>query len=734
MSNKTLRFATLVLVIALIAPAPVLTAQSNGQAEVLMREAMHAEVSDGDLEHAIELYRTIVEDYGDVRPVAAQALLRIGMSYEKLGMQEAQAAYERLLREYGDQRELVAEAGGRLTAMGVSTIPSSDVPPPSTDAANGSVVVASGAPLFPLSISPNGDKLAFWDFEGGQNISVYDVGTGEARQVTDSDWVTPEGSSAFFDAPAAWSPDGTRIAVTKGLADDDEFAYELRVFDLEGRSTSVYRNGGQPSTSTEADNSPGVWASDWLPDGSGIVGVLQRSDLTYTLGVFSTIERSFTPIRSFQWDFVPYFNQPKVSPDGRFIVFVEGKQDANDVHIVAVDGSDSSLVTAHPADDKNPLWSPDGRHLVWLSRRLGNYGLWGVAVENGHPAGEPFLIQSGMENITLFDWIEDGLVYSKDGTLQDAYTIRVDAETGEALGEPEHLPYPYTGATEWARFSPDGSRIAFVHERREVVVVSGDGSDPREFPLPSGGYPRDFQWLPDGSAVSFLKPDDREVPSLFKLDVETGDLRKWPAPPSVFPAQFAWTGRGDSVYYIGHSGPLDQGGALEIREYDLAGGEERLLFSFTDAEAAELNSEPIWTVRRPRTSPDLGSVAFHTNTSGIGSRRSTWVLDVATRQVRRVSARVRDESSVGTGPISWARDGRFISWGVVTIDVETGEAQRFTGLGPERFSFVDPDATIRSRHWSPDGKRVLFTVRSISPEVWLLRHVIPAVEGTQGRR
>jgi len=319
MNNAMLRFTTLVLSFALIAGAPLVTAQSDGQAEVLLREAMHAEVSDGDLERAIELYRTVVERYGDDRPVAAQALLRIGMSYEKLGMREAQAAYQQLLRDYGDQRDLAAEAGSRLTAMGAATVPSADGLPASTSPENGSVLLASGAPLFPLSISPDGATVAYWDFTGGQNISAYDVASGEAQQITDSDWIPPDTSRAFFDAPAVWSPDGSRIAVTKGDVEGaDGFAYELRVFDLDGRSTLVYRNVAQPATQAEAENSPGVWASDWLPDGSGIVGVLQDIDMTYTLGIFSTTEQSFTPIRSFQWDFAPYFNAPKVSPDGRF--------------------------------------------------------------------------------------------------------------------------------------------------------------------------------------------------------------------------------------------------------------------------------------------------------------------------------------------------------------------------------------------------------------------------------
>ena len=49
MSNKLLRFTTLVLALALMSGPPLLGAQSNGDAEVRLREAMHAEVSDGEV-------------------------------------------------------------------------------------------------------------------------------------------------------------------------------------------------------------------------------------------------------------------------------------------------------------------------------------------------------------------------------------------------------------------------------------------------------------------------------------------------------------------------------------------------------------------------------------------------------------------------------------------------------------------------------------------------------------
>ncbi|MCZ6727008.1 MAG: tetratricopeptide repeat protein, partial [Acidobacteria bacterium] len=204
--------------LALFASAPLAaTAQSNGQAELLLREAMHAEISDGDLERAIELYRTIVERYGNARSVAAQALLRIGMSYEKLGMREAREAYAELLSNYGDQPDAVAEARSRLASL-----QSED----ETDRRLGLVTrqVWPNAPVDTGNISPDGRYVAFvlWQSDreklgrqpgfggdlnllGVSDLAVYDTEMGRVRPVTN---YIHEGRTHEYVTSMAWSRDG----------------------------------------------------------------------------------------------------------------------------------------------------------------------------------------------------------------------------------------------------------------------------------------------------------------------------------------------------------------------------------------------------------------------------------------------------------------------------------------------------------------------------------------------
>jgi Tol biopolymer transport system component len=82
--------------------------------------------------------------------------------------------------------------------------------------------------------------------------------------------------------------------------------------------------------------------------------------------------------------------QPRVSPNGRRIAFwaMAPSEDftsfANpnrDVWTVALDGTDPVRVTTEEATDWNPVWSPDGTGLYFLSNRSGSMNLWRVGID-----------------------------------------------------------------------------------------------------------------------------------------------------------------------------------------------------------------------------------------------------------------------------------------------------------------------------------------------------------------
>src|SRR5688572_2160280 len=69
-------------------------------------------------------------------------------------------------------------------------------------------------------------------------------------------------------------------------------------------------------------------------------------------------------------------NHPSWSPDGKQLVF-QSKQDTNgspaddnnDLFIMNQDGSELNLLVFHSAEDTEPVWSPDGKQIAFISER-----------------------------------------------------------------------------------------------------------------------------------------------------------------------------------------------------------------------------------------------------------------------------------------------------------------------------------------------------------------------------
>jgi tetratricopeptide (TPR) repeat protein len=186
-----------ITIILLLAFAMLASAVQTKPASVLLQEGLYAEEIEGNLEAAIQVYERILKHFPKDRPVAAKALLHIGLSYEKLGRGEARKAYERVLREYADQPEAVSAARVRLTTLGQQ------------EADQGPVVrqvwADAADPKFTGAPSPDGKYLSYVDWETG-DLAIHELATGNNRRLTSEGWEKGWAQHSVF------SPDSKYVA------------------------------------------------------------------------------------------------------------------------------------------------------------------------------------------------------------------------------------------------------------------------------------------------------------------------------------------------------------------------------------------------------------------------------------------------------------------------------------------------------------------------------------------
>jgi len=110
----------------------------------------------------------------------------------------------------------------------------------------------------------------------------------------------------------------------------------------------------------------------WAPDGKKIVFADKTSGDTWHVAVMSAAGANRARVTAGPAS----DNNPQWSPNGKLIAIQSTIADNVDIYVIRADGSGRRRLTTQPEADVDPAWSPDGGRIVYASRRFGRFDLY----------------------------------------------------------------------------------------------------------------------------------------------------------------------------------------------------------------------------------------------------------------------------------------------------------------------------------------------------------------------
>jgi dipeptidyl aminopeptidase/acylaminoacyl peptidase len=198
----------------------------------------------------------------------------------------------------------------------------------------------------------------------------------------------------------------------------------------------------------------------------------------------------------------------RISPDGSEVALsVTEASGQADVWLLDVSGSVPVRLTTSPATDINGMWSDDGRHVFFTSRRAGRDALHRISADG---KAEEVVFTPPRGGFTRDVDESHGIVVQDRGGLV-AYALKGDAG-GWPLAE-------NGSASEWLDLvSPNGRWLAYSANEtgRDEIYVAAFPHPGRRWPVSRGGGVRP-RWSADGKELFYVGADGR----LFAVPVVT---------------------------------------------------------------------------------------------------------------------------------------------------------------------------------------------------------------------
>lgn len=216
------------------------------------------------------------------------------------------------------------------------------------------------------------------------------------------------------------------------------------------------------------------------------------------------------------------------SPDSQWIAFSRDDEHFNtDIFIIPVAGGTAVNVSQHPDEDRNPVWSPDGRRLYWLSRRhQRTYDVWAVYLTKADHERTP------EQWVALFEEEDkarkNGDGNKGDGKAKKTPSVRIDFDGIHERARPVTALPGDEGEFVVASDSRTVVFVAETEDQRDLYKVRFDGKELKRL-TDQGANPSQLTFLQEGKLVLYRGA---------KGTVESVNLEGKPGDPVKFEALF----------------------------------------------------------------------------------------------------------------------------------------------------------------------------------------------------
>ncbi|MFY9557270.1 MAG: amidohydrolase family protein [Blastocatellia bacterium] len=429
----------------------------------------------------------------------------------------------------------------------------------------------------------------------------------------------------------------------------------------------------------------GTWMSlDVSSDGKWIVFDL-LGDL-YTLPATGGEARRIMGGLSFE-------SQPKLSPDGKRIVFVSDRSGAENLWLCDADGSNPKPLTkGRNTQFLSPSWTADGNYIIASksTEGLGTFSVWmyhkdgGNGVHIGEPEPPPQPPGQGGPQPPRRNRF--GAIASADGRFiyyaqrNGSFTynaqfplwqiVRFDRETSETSTITNAQ-----GSAMRPVLSPDGKKLVYAtryesgtalrmrdletsEERWLINPVTRDDQESRATRDTMPGY----AFMPDGK--SLIVPIDGKIQ---RVDLET-------CKPVVIP--FTAKVEAEIAPRVYFQNRVDDSPMVRAR-----------------------------LIRWPALSPDGKRLVF-------SSLSKLWIMDLPSSTPRRLS-----DSSIGEFMPAWSPDGRYVAY--VTWSRDGGHIYRIAADGSSRPEQLSRRAAYYSNPvYAPDSSKIVFVTGATTDQLF----------------